>query len=158
MTSSDDIDRIMAVMQAAFDPQYGEAWTRAQVEDALLIGNCFYYLLSESGAEPAEGEAAGGFFLSKHGFEEEELLLLAVTPNCRRKGLGRKLLERLKEDAKKRGAKHLLLEMRKGNPAEFLYRSQGFVQIGERLNYYSTPSAKRLDAITFRNNITPNPD
>ena len=46
----DDIDRLMAVMQAAFAPEYGEAWTRRQVEDALLMGNCFYGLIGEHGA------------------------------------------------------------------------------------------------------------
>ncbi|MEO0057507.1 MAG: hypothetical protein RIT17_960, partial [Pseudomonadota bacterium] len=31
------IDRIMAVMEAAFDPAYGEAWNRRQVADALSM-------------------------------------------------------------------------------------------------------------------------
>ena len=154
MTLNDDIDRIMAVMQAAFAPEYGEAWTRTQVEDALLIGNCHYRLLSPDGIEPAEGEPAAGFSLSRQGFEEEELLLLGVAPDYRRRGIGHKLLKGLKEDAKNRGAKRLLLEMRRGNPAEFLYRGQGFEQIGERMNYYRTPSGNRLDAITFCKVIT----
>ena len=154
MTLTDDIDRIMAVMQAAFAPEYGEAWNRTQVEDALLIGNCYYRLLSPDGIEPADGTPAAGFFLSRQGFEEEELLLLGVAPDYRRRGIGNKLLEKLKEDAEKRGAKRLLLEMRRGNPAEFLYRDQGFEKIGERLNYYRTPSGNRLDAITFCKVIT----
>lgn len=149
MPPPDDIDRIMSVMQAAFAPEYGEAWNRRQVEDALLIGNCHYYLLSPSGYEPAEGEPAAGFFLSRQGFEEEELLLIAVSPDHRRKGLANKLLNRLKKDAATRGAKHLLLEMRRGNPAEALYRAHGFKPIGERIKYYRTLSGERLDAITF---------
>ena len=31
-----DIDRIMEVMALAFDPAFGEAWTRRQVVDALM--------------------------------------------------------------------------------------------------------------------------
>ena len=31
---ADDLDRLMAVMNTAFDPTFGEAWTRRQVEDA----------------------------------------------------------------------------------------------------------------------------
>lgn len=149
MPPADDIDRIMAVMAAAFDPEYGEAWNRRQVEDALLIGNCFYYLLGAGGGEPADGEPAAGFFLSRQGFEEEELLLLAVAPGHRRKGIANKLLNRLQNDAQARGAKRLFLEMRRGNPAEFLYRGQGFKPIGERIKYYRTLSGERLDAITF---------
>ncbi|MGE8141318.1 GNAT family N-acetyltransferase [Novosphingobium sp. NPDC080210] len=145
----DDIDRIMAVMQAAFAPEYGEAWNRRQVEDALLMGNCFYCLLTEAGAAPQGAEPAAAFFLSRYGFEEEELLLLAVDPEHRRKGLAAKLISYLETSAQKRGAKRLLLEMRRGNPAELLYRAHGFVPIGQRVNYYRTPSGERLDALTF---------
>ena len=145
----DDIDRLMAVMQAAFPPEFGEAWTRRQVEDALLLGHTYYALLGADGDEPQDAEPAAGFFLSRHGFEEEELLLLAVDPAHRRKGLASRLLERLAADARARGAQRLLLEMRRGNPAELLYRAHGFEPIGERIKYYRTPGGERLDAVTF---------
>lgn len=145
----DDIDRLMAVMRAAFDPAYGEAWTRRQVEDALLTGNCHYALIAPGGEPPRTDEAAAGFFLSRHGYEDEELLLLAVDPAQRGKGLGGALIDWLARDARARGAQRLFLEMRRGNPAEHLYRAKGFVPIGERLNYYRTPSGERLDAVTF---------
>lgn len=145
----DDIDRIMAVMHAAFAPEYGEAWSRRQVEDSLLIGNCHYGLVACHGGEPQAGESAAGFFLSRTGFEEEELLLLAVLPEFRRKGLANYLLEELKSGALLRGAKQLFLEMRRGNPADSLYRAFGFVPIGTRVNYYRTANGNRLDAITF---------
>lgn len=146
---NDDIDRIMAVMTAAFDPIYGEAWNRRQVEDALSFGNCHYWVLSSRGQYPEETEKAAGFFLSRTGFEEEELLLLAVCPEDRGKGLGRALLERLRAGAATRGARRLLLEMRRGNSAESLYTNFGFYPIGERREYYRTPSGRRLDAVTF---------
>jgi ribosomal-protein-alanine N-acetyltransferase len=59
------------------------------------------------------------------------------------------MLRRTAEAAGGRGAKQLLLEMRRGNPAEALYRDFGFVPIGERRNYYRTPDGTRIDAITF---------
>lgn len=139
---ADDIDRIMAVMQTAFDPAYGEAWNRRQVEDALLIGNC-HYRIAEIMDEPA------GFTLCRHGFEEEELLLIAVAPEFRRRGIAAQLLRDCKADAKMRGARQLLLEMRSDNPAIQLYHQNGFVEIGFRKNYYRTPSGNSLDAITF---------
>jgi [ribosomal protein S18]-alanine N-acetyltransferase len=149
----DDLDRIMLVMAAAFEPVYGEAWTRRQVEDALLIGNCQYRLIAGEGADPEPGVAAAGFFLSRTGFEEEELLLLAVAPDWRRRGLGEALLRRLAEDALARGARRLLLEMRRGNPAESLYRGFGFRPIGERPSYYRTRDGRTLDAITFAHDL-----
>jgi ribosomal-protein-alanine N-acetyltransferase len=150
---ADDLDRLMAVMTAAFDPAYGEAWARRQVEDALLIGRCHYRLIDSAGNEPASDMPAAGFFLSRTGFDEEELLLFAVDPAWRRRGLGRALLSRLIEEARARGAQRLLLEMRRGNPAGSLYRSFGFRPIGERPNYYRTPDGQTIDAITFAREI-----
>ena len=145
----EDVDRIMTVMTAAFDPAFGEAWNRRQVEDALHIGNCHYYLIGEKGEQAVGGASAAGFSLSRTGFQEEELLLLGVSPEFRRNGLGRSLLDQLRLAAATRGAKRLLLEMRRGNPAESLYRSFGFFPIGERRDYYRTASGQRIDAITF---------
>lgn len=149
---TDDVDKIMAVMGTAFEPVYGEAWNRRQVEDALAFGNCHYCVAGPQGLAPLETgeiEPAAGFFLSRTGYEEEELLLIAVDPHYRGRGLGRSLLDRLRIDAASRGARRLLLEMRRGNPAEALYRNFGFYSIGERREYYRTPSGLRIDAITF---------
>lgn len=143
----DDVDRIMAVMTAAFDPAYGEAWSRRQVEDALVVGNCHYLLAWPDGG--SRDTPPAGFCLSRTGFEEEELLLFAVDPAFRGRGIGWRMLERLAAEAAARGTKRLLLEMRRGNPAERLYRRFGFVPIGERPNYYRAVDGGRIDAITF---------
>lgn len=154
-TPVDDIDRIMAVMAEAFDPAFAEAWTRRQVEDALLIGNCHYLLVAGDGTPPAHGQAAAGFCLSRHGYREEELLLFAVEPEHRRRGLGTALLARFAASARARGAERLLLEMREDNPAEQLYRAFGFTQIGRRTGYYRPPSGQRIDALTFAFDFDP---
>lgn len=146
---TDDLDRIMAVMASAFDPAWGEAWNRRQVDDALTLGNCHYFLISAQGKPVEAEEEAAGFSLSRTGYEEEELLLLAVAPEYRRMGLGRSLLDALKKASSQRGAKRLLLEMRRGNPAERLYSNMGFYQIGERKDYYRLLHGERLDALTF---------
>ena len=114
-----------------------------------MIGNCHYQLAGAQGEVVEPGTPAAGFFLSRTGYEEEELLLIAVNPAVRRRGIGRKLLEDLAASARTRGAKRLLLEMRRGNPAEALYRSCGFSPIGERPHYYRLANGERIDAITF---------
>ena len=149
MPPFDDIDRIMAVMAAAFDPAFGEAWNRRQVEDALLLGNCHYLLIASDGETPPPGEPAAGFSLSRHGYEEEELLLFAVVPKYRCRGLGAALLAQFGASARTRGAERLILEMRQDNPAEHLYRQFGFTPVGRRAGYYCTPTGARLDALTF---------
>lgn len=153
MPPVDDIDRIMAVMQAAFDPAFGEAWSRRQVEDALTMGHCHYHLIAPDGGTPEPGEMAAGFFMSRTGFDEEELLLFAVDPAFRRRGLGETMLRSFAEAARQRGVSRLILEMRKGNPAESLYRRFGFGQIGERRDYYKVPGGGRLDALTFSRDL-----
>lgn len=138
----DDIDRIMTVMAAAFDPAFGEAWTRRQVEDALLIGNCHYGLAFAA-------DQCAGFFLSRAVLGEEELLLLAVSPHYRGHGYGKLLLQRFCSQARGRGVHRLLLEMRRGNSAEQLYLRAGFEQVGMRPHYYRAPNGILFDALTF---------
>lgn len=146
----DDVDRIMAVMAAAFDPEYGEAWNRGQIESALTFGNCHVILIGSQGLHPVDDEVAAGFILSRTTLDEEELLLFAVVPKFRERGLGGKMLERLFVNCRERGVTEIHLEMRRGNPAENLYRARGFVAVGQRPKYYRTSSGVSIDAITFR--------
>lgn len=145
----DDVDRIMAVMEAAFDPAYGEAWTRRQVSDALTMPGTHYLLVGTDGTEPGDGKPAIGFALSRGVVDEEELLLIAVHPDHRGRGIGGRLLGRFIEAARARGATNLFLEMREGNAAEALYRQHGFTRVGRRRDYYRRGSGPPLDAITF---------
>lgn len=142
----DDLDRLMAVMDAAFDPAWGEAWTRRQVSDSLVFPHTHYRLID--GNEGAEGPAAG-FTLVRAAPGEEELLLVAVRPEHRGRGLGRQLIEQAFDDARARRAERMFLEMRHNNPAERLYRAIGFEPIGRRCDYYRLPNGERIDAITF---------
>ena len=152
----DDLDRIMAVMEAAFDPAFGEAWTRRQVSDSLVMPNTHYLLAAADGRQPREGRPAVGFTLSRGAADEEELLLIAVHPDHRGQGIGGALLERFVAAARARGAKRLFLEMREGNKAEALYRRHGFESVGRRRHYYSRGSSSPLDAITFAREHLPN--
>ncbi|RJX66394.1 GNAT family N-acetyltransferase [Tsuneonella suprasediminis] len=145
----DDVDRIMGVMDSAFDPHWGEAWTRTQVGDSLVFPTTHYNLIASSGLAPAEGESAVGFTLVRAAPGEEELLLIGVTPEMRGQGLGRKLLDSVADQARLRKAEQVFLEMRENNPAIDLYRSFGFSPIGRRKNYYRISDGSILDAITF---------
>jgi len=149
---ADPLDRIMSVMDAAFDPAYGEAWNRRQVSDALTFRNCHYVLLDRHRRVPppdAGEQAAAGFALSRQAIDEEELLLIAVRPEHRRLGIGSALLERLVAEVRMRGVTRIFLEMREGNPAETLYRKYGFEPVGRRPNYYNRGKITGIDAITF---------
>lgn len=68
---------------------------------------------------------------------ECHLLTLCVHPEHQRNGYGIKLFKALLDRAAKLEAEVCFLEVRSSNEsAKALYRSLGFVQIGERKNYY----------------------
>ena len=146
---TEDLDRIMAIMIAAFDPEFGEAWTRRQVSDSLVLPNTYYLLAGPDGSAPAPDEPAVGFVLSRGAAGEEELLLIAVDPEYRGKGIGTALIERFIDESARRGTEKLFLEMRDGNPAERLYLAMGFEPVGRRRQYYRAARNGPLDAITY---------
>lgn len=144
------LDAIMHVMEQAFDPTYGEAWNRRQVADALMLANTHCVVVAaDSISLLLQPTDAAGFALLRKAADEEELLLLAVSPKHRRKGVGSRLLEQAMADARARGSAHMFLEMRDSNPAEFLYRAFGFEQIGRRPGYYRGAIDGPIDAVTF---------
>ncbi|WP_353228140.1 GNAT family N-acetyltransferase [Novosphingobium sp.] len=139
----------MAVMECAFSPEYGEAWNRRQVSDTLVLTGTHYALIAPDGStRPTGSDPAAGFALSRGVFDEEELLLFAIAPQWRRRGLGQALLVHFIESARQRGKKRLFLEMRHNNPAGKLYCAHGFRPIGIRPRYYCALNGDRIDAIT----------
>ena len=149
------VDQIMSVMDAAFDPAFGEAWNRRQVSEALVLPHTQALVVDERGdaiERRSQSEASpkpAGFVLTRHVADEEELLLIAVTPEQRRRGLAEKLIDRMIANARDRGTQRIFLEMRKGNPAVHLYKKIGFEPIGERIAYYKLSDGNKVDAITF---------
>lgn len=146
------VDRIMTVMEKAFDPAFGEAWNRRQISDALAMPSTHAIVVDESGIElsrSTENQQPAAFVLTRAAADEEELLLIAVAPEHRRRGLAKALISHLFAQARERGSTKIFLQMRCGNPAERLYRSVGFTPIGRRSNYYRLANGSRADAITF---------
>jgi Acetyltransferases len=136
------IDSVMAVMERAFDPAFGEAWQREQCLGILGMPGV-WLTLGMSGGE------ANGFTLCRMIADEAELLLIAVDPAVRNQGIGGLLLQNAIMRAAHLGASRLHLEMREGNPAATLYRRFGFVEVGRRPAYYRGKFGKPFDALTF---------
>lgn len=141
-----DIGTVDAIMQAAFDPRYGEAWTRNQCLGIIAMPGVWLTLATVG------GEVAG-FALSRLVADEVELLLLATMPVLRRLGVGGALLRSVVSDSRMRGAASLHLEVREGNGAITLYSEAGFDKVGERKRYYRGSDDHVFDAFTFRLNL-----
>jgi [ribosomal protein S18]-alanine N-acetyltransferase len=122
-------------------------WTVAELRD--LLSSPLVFGLTE-------GEA--GFLLGRVVADEAELLTIAVAPDARRQGLGRKLVAGFLAEARLRGATQAFLEVAAPNTAaRQLYLSQGFVASGLRKGYYHGPEG-RLDALVMTCDLVRPPD
>jgi [ribosomal protein S18]-alanine N-acetyltransferase len=144
---SPDLDAVVQVMNAAFDDRFGEAWTRSQCAGILPMPGVELVL-----ARDGEG-ALAGFSLFRTVADEAELLLLAVEPGRRRRGIGRTLLDHFMDRARNAGASNVHLEVREGNPAVILYRKTGFSMAGRRPKYYRGRFGGDFDALTLRRKL-----
>lgn len=144
-----EIPAIVAVMNAAFDARFGEAWTGPQLLTSLGMPETWARLARDADGAPA------CFVLTRRVLSEAELLLVAVEPGARGRGLGRRLVDDSATAARERGASRIFLEVRDGNAAAIgLYRAAGFNIVGRRPGYYAGAAGARFDAITMRRDLT----
>ena len=134
-----DVDLLHALHAAAFD----QPWPAAEIERLMRILGGFAVL--------AEEDAPQGFVLIRTVADEAEILTLAVSPDFRRRGIGRALVEAAAQEASRRGARSCFLEVAEDNPiALALYESAGFQAVGLRRAYYARPDARPADALVLR--------
>lgn len=145
--NSADLDSVIAVMDSAFDERFGEAWTRSQCAGILPMPGVQLLL-----ARLPDGRTAG-FTLFRTILDESELLLLAVAPELRRRGIGQALLDRFISISRDRGAIRVHLEVRERNPAVIMYRQAGFSFVGRRRKYYRGRFGGEFDALTLNREI-----
>lgn len=141
-----DIASIMPVMEHAFDPAYGEAWTSAQCLSALAMPDC-RLLIAKS------GEDIAGFTISRWVLDIEELLMIGVAPEWQRRNVGSMLMSQIVSLAQEERRLKLFLEVREGNIAHDFYLAFGFQPIGRRKQYYRGSNGFRPDAITMAMNL-----
>jgi ribosomal-protein-alanine N-acetyltransferase len=94
--------------------------------------------------------AALGFALVRSVLDECELLLLAVDPAWRGRGVGEALLRDSLRTARRRGITSMNLEVRASNNAVYLYEKTGFEYVHRRPGYYRGNDGQLYDALSFR--------
>ncbi len=140
---ADEIAAAMTVMSAAFPPAFGEAWSASQLSSMMHLPGSLL-------AVGRVGPLPVGFALLRSIAGEAELLLLAVHPDHRSKGHGRRLLDRCMTEAEASGAETMFLEVRDGNPAIHLYSKAGFRHYNSRPDYYVGADGRRYDALSYK--------
>lgn len=130
-----DLAAVMAIENAI----YPFPWTQGNFRDSLAAGyQCLAYV---------RDGALFGYAVLMHAADESHLLNLSIAADCQRQGWGSRLLQRVCECVRGRGARLLFLEVRPSNAAALrLYEGHGFERIGLRRDYYPA-SGGREDAL-----------
>jgi ribosomal-protein-alanine N-acetyltransferase len=137
-----DIAAMMTIMNDAFDPRFGEAWTAAQCLSTLVLPDC-QLLLAKDGGDVC------CFAMSRWVFDHQELLMIGVAQRLQGQNIGKLLLSETIHRARKAERTKIFLEVRDGNKAHGFYQKSGFTDIGRRRNYYKNTDGIGLDAITM---------
>lgn len=107
-------------------------WSREAFRQEILHNQLARYQIAIEGGRAI---AYGGIWLI---LDEAHITNIAVHPDYRGKGVGKKLIEDLIETAQKKGMVQMTLEVRKSNKvAIHLYESFGFEIAGVRKGYYA---------------------
>ncbi len=118
---------------------YQHPWSKRVFNDCLRAGYECWVLASK--------DKIIGHGVLALGYEECHLLTLCLHPQFQRHGYGRRMLRHLLERGAEKEARACFLEVRQTNKeAKKLYLSMGFIQVGERTNYYPSHEG-REDAI-----------
>jgi [ribosomal protein S18]-alanine N-acetyltransferase len=118
----------------------GWSWTQSRVLKAIQDASTNVAVLQEGGA-------LLGFGIMRYGEQKAHLVLLAVAPTHRKRGLGALLLAWLEKCAITAGLERILVEARADNPTAIVfYGDQGFRKTGTVPGYYrGTIDAVRLE-------------
>ncbi|MDQ1289895.1 MAG: [ribosomal protein S18]-alanine N-acetyltransferase [Actinomycetota bacterium] len=135
-----DVERILPVERSLFGPT---AWTAEAFWSELAHPATRWYVV----AEDDDGNLLGYGGLMVTG-AEADVQTVAVVPAAQGRGVGGRLLDALLDEAARRGATSVMLEVRADNPtAAGLYRRAGFEQISIRRRYYQPGD---VDALILR--------
>jgi [ribosomal protein S18]-alanine N-acetyltransferase len=124
----DDLPELLAIELASFI----QPWSRASFLSELRKAPPSLYLIRRELLA-----CVLGYICFWPVADEIQVLNLAVHPDCRRQGIGRKLMTFLFLRAEEKGISKVLLEVRPSNLAAMaLYRSLGFKILYQRPGYY----------------------
>jgi [ribosomal protein S18]-alanine N-acetyltransferase len=126
-----DAGRIAAMSRDYIEDGLGWNWSAARV--ARSIRDCATnVVLAEANSDLA------GFGIMKYLDDDAHLLLFAVKPIYRRRGIGTRLLRWLEQSAATAGTELIFLEARKSSAiARAFYRGQGYRELAVLPGYYS---------------------
>ena len=133
-----DLDAVLAIEQQSFSMPWTDAMFRSELHNErtsrLLVAR----------TEPTDGPVVG-YIAYRIVLDEMHVILMAVAPAWRRRGIARQLLSQAMDQARAVGCIRATLEVRVSNtPALQLYYSLRFAPVGTRPKYYLRPTEDAL--------------
>ena len=132
-----DVGAVLEVEKLSFTTP----WSRAAFMSELLNNERAFYLVARNTARRGPlpwntGQVIGyiGVWLI---YDEGHITNVAVHPDYRQQGIGRRLMEAIEAVCVTKGVKRMTLEVRVSNlVAQRLYRDLGYISVGVRPGYY----------------------
>ena len=122
---SGDLDAVLAAERRI----YAFPWTRGNFDDSLASGYGAWLML--------DGASLLGYAVMMLVLDEAHLLNISIIPEQQHSGRGSAMLKYLLDFATEREVVRMLLEVRPSNASALaFYKHHGFVQVGERPDYY----------------------
>lgn len=119
---------LAGIEKACFHAPWSESMLREELGKGL-------FLVAER-----DGQAVG-YVGCQTVLDEGYITNVAVSPDCRRQGIGRALIAELVFRARAQDLAFVTLEARASNaPAIALYEGAGFGRVGVRKNFYTAPT------------------
>ena len=117
---------------------FSRPWSQKAIEDEVNNPNAFFV----TAVDEEKILGYGGMHCTH---QECYIDNIAVFGQKRKKGVGTAIVKALVQEAQRRGAEYISLEVRPSNrPAVGLYTKLGFMEEGRRRNFYSDPTEDAL--------------
>ena len=134
-----DLPAVMEIERSSFT----SPWDESSFREGLRQGEHHVYFLVARRQQTPIGFI--NFWIVE---DDAHIANLAVSPDCRKQGIGKYLFAESLIRIRRLGGDHVSLEVRVSNiPAQYLYRQFGFRIVGTRKKYYMD---NREDAYVFQ--------
>ena len=134
----DDLDAVIAIELKSFSTP----WTDTMFLSEMRQGPGSQLLVARLEKRPT---TIAGYIGYRAVLEEMHIMIIAVAPGWRRRGIARRMLSQAMEQARQADCERAILEVRASNVgAQQLYYRLGFAPVGVRPKYYTRPSEDAL--------------
>lgn len=129
------LDELVELEKQCFSDPWGRNILEGRMNDERSI-----FLIAED-----ENGAVAGYLSMSWILDEGYINNVAAAPACRRRGVGDRLMDALRERAEALSLSFLTLEVRVSNaPAIALYEKHSYKPVGIRRGYYDSPKEDAL--------------